>query len=53
MILPINSEKAEICIQIKAIEKMRSRLSAHSLYLKEFAHAKVLFKLIENHLSEL
>lgn len=53
MILPINSEKTEIFIQIKSIEKMRLRLADHSLYLKEFAHAKVLFRLIENHLTQL
>lgn len=53
MILPINSEKTEIFSQIKSIEKMRLRLADQSLYLKEFAHAKVIFKLIENHLIQL
>lgn len=53
MILPINSEKTEIFSQIKSIEKIQLRLADHSLYLKEYAHAKVLFKLIENHLIQL
>lgn len=53
MLLPINSEKNDIFLQIRTIEKMRAKLSHQVAHIKEFAHLRLLFKFIENHLTEL